>query len=480
MVLWAKDSPTAPDPPLPPERLAATAAARASAVMVELSDAVTRSALPALTDVPVVEASMRVPIRLSVHSPPMDTAIAVSVEAAMATDVAATTALMTAVLAADTTTSSPAPKCELTTRAFTSMGATPPYSSQPMRLRAREKPIATPGVVPETPAATATAIAATRASMSEEFVAVMASPPAAMSEVDVTVAWVCPLIRLTAVAPPPANATLPLSETATLTAEAVEVAAMLLDSEAATNTSPPAVATGTAVRVASVSVWMSLRAMLMATPTLADSLRLMATEMLGASTLAWMDTASSAVTVRSPPARTAGEVRMAAWTLVDNRLRATTTPTAIESEFSVRLLAKATAEAETTALIAAADVAVTAMSPPASRVERATVAMVRAGFLTSVAMTSPTMASRMLNRMFCESMPTVLTAMVTPTEVPAEEVVVSVVASRMLVFAAATVTVSSLLVPAAMALSRAEAMALLRTRLLATTKLTAVELPSLM
>ncbi len=73
--LWASERPIEPAPPLPPERLAATAAACASAVMCEVSLAVTeRSPVPADIAVPSEEASIRTPILLSVQRPPTLTA----------------------------------------------------------------------------------------------------------------------------------------------------------------------------------------------------------------------------------------------------------------------------------------------------------------------------------------------------------------------------------------------------------------------
>src|SRR5262245_2084693 len=63
--LCASDRPTEPAPPLLPDRLAATAAACASAVMVDASLAVTDSSpLPAATPVPSADASTATPILL--------------------------------------------------------------------------------------------------------------------------------------------------------------------------------------------------------------------------------------------------------------------------------------------------------------------------------------------------------------------------------------------------------------------------------
>jgi len=166
--LNARDSPMEPAPPLPPDRLAATAAAWASAVIDEVSAAVTRRAPSVWIAVSVAEASIRIPILLSVNRPPTATANAVSEDSATATEVASTTAVMIALETAEMRMSPVAVRSDPVARAFTSIGATPPNSDQPIRLRATETPIAMAGVVPVAAPPTATASAATRASISAE------------------------------------------------------------------------------------------------------------------------------------------------------------------------------------------------------------------------------------------------------------------------------------------------------------------------
>ena len=82
------------------------------------------------------------------------------------------------------------------------------------------------------------------------------------------VALVRPVIMLIATAPPPLTAVPPLIVTATVMADAVAVASIVDEPVAATVTAPDARAHSTSRSSASVSVWMSLRVTLRATPTL--------------------------------------------------------------------------------------------------------------------------------------------------------------------------------------------------------------------
>jgi hypothetical protein len=104
--------------------------------------------------------------------------------------VAWTTAVIAAVLVAETVMSPAALSSAEIARALTSIGVTPPYSAQPIRLRASENPMAMPGVVPLRPPPIATASAVTRASIPAVMAVVMPSVPPASSFEEVTVALV--------------------------------------------------------------------------------------------------------------------------------------------------------------------------------------------------------------------------------------------------------------------------------------------------
>ena len=165
-MLCASEKPIESAPPLPPVRLAATATACASAVIVAVLSAVTLRRPPVVVTVavpsPSIDASRIVAILLSVQSKPTLRPRPSPAEAAIATAVACTVASIVELSVAETVMPCAASRLVFSTYASTSTGSAPPYSSQPIRLRASEKPIATAGLLP-VPTATETAVAATSA-----------------------------------------------------------------------------------------------------------------------------------------------------------------------------------------------------------------------------------------------------------------------------------------------------------------------------
>ena len=97
-------------------------------------------------------------------------------EAAIATADAWTVASMVELSVAETVMPRGALSVVLSAYALTSSGSASPYSCQPMKLRASEKPIATAGDIP-VPTATPPASAFTVASMCAVFAVVMAIVP---------------------------------------------------------------------------------------------------------------------------------------------------------------------------------------------------------------------------------------------------------------------------------------------------------------
>ena len=185
---------------------------------------------------------MIIATRLSVHSPPADSARPLR-PTATATAVACTTAAIDALPTADTTIPRSADSCVSLVVALTSSGSAPPNSCQPMRLRASAKPIATACDIVVL-AATATASAATVAAIVDEFSVVSritpsGAPPLAVTALPAIQALALPPIVLTAVAPPPLKARLDFSPTATVIADAVEVASIAAFCSAVTTTLPP-------------------------------------------------------------------------------------------------------------------------------------------------------------------------------------------------------------------------------------------------
>ena len=496
-VLCASARPTEPAPLLPPDRLAVTAAAIASAVIFDESVASTASPpVPASTPVLEAEASMSVAMRLSVHSPPMATAAASVVDAAMATEAASTKASITDVDCAEIVTPLPALSEVFTACALTSIALAPPHSSQPMRLRATETPMATPAVILSdfSDNATAAETAATVAVMAAELVVLMAIAPAVASTEPTSAifAMVSPAIRLTADAPPPLNAVaLPDALADTLIADAVEVASIALAWDADTVMFLLALTMGTFLICALVSVRMSLRAMLIATvtataPLFASGLVPIstATAIAGALTVEVMVALSVAVTVRLPPASTLGAPSMIAWVFVATLFMASTGSIAIDFRgfgssfflgsslgFSAGFLSPSSDGASggfgsveiatvsrddfTCEVMAAAVSAVTEMSPPAVIGVPVTDAVAAAGCCSP---TIPSSASMKLNSTFWAFQPTVLKARVTPTPTPGAWVLAVISAERVEVFLAATTTAPAV---AVISLSTTVAVALL-------------------
>ena len=214
IVLCASEKPIASAPPLPPVRLAATETACASAVMAAVLSAVTLTAPPVVVTVaassPSIDASRIVAILLSVHRKPTLRPRPSPAEAAIATAVARTVASIVELSVAETVMPDAAFRVAASAYALTSTGSAPPYSSQPIRLRASEKPIATAGLLP-VPTATETAVAATSAVIEPAYVVCTEMLPAGAVPVAVTPlpaidAFAVPSIRLTAIAPPPEKA----------------------------------------------------------------------------------------------------------------------------------------------------------------------------------------------------------------------------------------------------------------------------------
>ena len=174
-----------------------------------------------------------------------------------------------------------------------------------MKLRASEKPIATAGDIP-VPTATPTASAVTVASIDAVLAVVIAivpfgADPVAVSAVESAYALAVPPMWFTAIAPPPLKALLSPRLTATLMAEAVDVASIVELCDAAIVTLPPVACTAGTFRIAAASsVEISLRAMLMPTLTLVAFCAEAATASTGASTKDSMLAASDALTVTLP------------------------------------------------------------------------------------------------------------------------------------------------------------------------------------
>ncbi len=411
MVLTASASPMAIAKALPPASVALTATACASASMLELSVAVTvmpptpahtlsttparhgvvAAPMPALTVMAIV---------LSVHRPPALSVTALPVLSATATAVACTTAVTVAVPWALTVIPFAANSGVRRVVARTCSGAEPSYRVQPMRLRATEIPMATAGVVPGL-AATAIASALTTALMVAVCSAVTRRLPAATSRLSTTSALAVPVMTLRAVAPPPLKATDFSALTATVIADAVDVASIDAFPTALTATLPLRASTsGTRRTAASITVLISLRVRLSPTATPVAEPAPAATASAGASTRALMETTSVASTARSPTAATTdGASSTTARTCVLTRFNAMTAATAMASVASVRLALMATAEVSTEALIDAAEVARTRTAPPEAMVLRRTIAVVRVG--VRVPMSRPKTVSARLNTMFC-------------------------------------------------------------------------------
>ena len=161
---------------MPPVRLAETATACASAVIIEASEAEisTSPPLTSTNSAPSMPAWTRLAILFSLHNPAPLPAKPPLVDAATATVVAATVASIVLLASAvRRTRRSARTLVRFASAGFvssmyarTSIGVAPPYSLQPIRLRASEKPMATAGVVPPL-TATDAAVALTRAVISD-------------------------------------------------------------------------------------------------------------------------------------------------------------------------------------------------------------------------------------------------------------------------------------------------------------------------
>ncbi len=354
-----------------------------------------------------------------------------------------------------------------------------------------ETPIATAFWEPSGARARAAEIAAITAVMVDEFVDVISMDPVVAPQPAVTCefatfAVVWPAMRLTAVAPPPLKDVAPPDTDADKAiADAVEVASIALLSEAVTLTLPPDRSNGTFAMAASVAVRISLRETLSATVTATAPLswlglvpRLTETAIAGALTVEVIVALSAAATVTSPPATMDGPLVRSAWVKVLTLFIAITAPTAMDFSaegsggfsglsaglsagfFSSSVLGgsggfgsveTATVRTDdfTWDVITPAVSALIAIPSAALSVEPVTVAAEVAGF--SVPMPRPSRASAKLNRMFCESHPMELKAIVMPTPVFAAWVRLVISAVIVEVFCALTRTpplaaVSALLV----------------------------------
>jgi len=278
--------------------------------------------------------------------------------------------------------------------------------------------------------------------------------PASSTE-SLIVAFVWPAMRLIATAPPPAKPVLPCRLTATVIADAVEVAKIVPLPLAATTTAPLAEPSAIEASVASVALRMSLRATLSPTPTLADSSSETATATTGALTVARIAALSVAVTVRSPPwaSTTDAPVSVALVSVLTLFIAMTG---AMETAYVVpepvsppplppsaggaggAWIAMVSADETIRAAMAASVEAVTDTAPEAVTGVPVTAATAAAGF--SSPMSCPAMASANWNAMFWESQPMALNARTTPTAAFADEVSAVMIATMSETFCASTTT----------------------------------------